>query len=157
MLRKFVESSNLISKQITIEYPHNLCVRPKVGNAICTSCKRTQISRNLAMQIAQNSRRYIASRARAVVPNHDNIYKLYCEFSTTTARGEREGKRKVGEWHRQSTVGAADLPLASHCALCNNNNDNNRITRHRTWYCMAALLASLSASLPGKSYANACV
>lgn len=104
MLRKFVESSNLISKQITIEYPqsvpvcvcHNLCVRPKVGNAICTSCKRTQISRNLAMQIAQNSRRYIASRARAVEPNHDNIYKLYCEFSTTTARGEREGRGRWG-------------------------------------------------------------
>lgn len=48
------------------------------------------------MQIAQNSRRYIASRARAVEPNHDNIYKLYCEFSTTTARGEGRGGGRWG-------------------------------------------------------------
>lgn len=135
----------------------NLCVRPKVGNAILYELQTNTNKSQFGHANCTKFKKIYSQQGRQASP----IMTIYTNYTVNLAQRLLEGEGKRGEWHRQSTVGTADLPLASHCALCNNNNNNNdnRITSHRTWHCRASLLASLlaSVSLPGKSYANACV
>lgn len=103
MLRKFVESSNLISKQITIEYPHcvcasvcvwdNLCVRPKVGNAILYELQTNTNKSQFGHANCTKFKKIYSQQGRQASP----IMTIYTNYTVNLAqRLQEEGGREGG-------------------------------------------------------------